>query len=64
MSLILAAITGKALISIVAVALILVVLYYVVSLFIQGKVLTVIGLLLGLILLFYALHELGLFDGF
>lgn len=64
MTLILAAITGKALISIVAVALILVVLYYVVSLFIQGKVLTVIGLLLGLILLFYALHELGLFDGF
>lgn len=64
MSLILAAITGKALISIVVVALILVVLYYVVSLFIQGKVLTVIGLLLGLILLFYALHELGLFDGF
>jgi hypothetical protein len=51
---------SDALIRILVLALVLVVLYVVVGLFIEGKVLKVIGLLLGCLLLILSLHWLGL----
>lgn len=47
------------LISILVVALVLALIFYVIGMFIQGKPLTIIGLILGLILLLYALNRLG-----
>jgi DNA integrity scanning protein DisA with diadenylate cyclase activity len=49
-----------ALISILVVALVLAVVYWLVSMFIQGRPLQIVGAILALILLLVALERLGL----
>lgn len=51
------------LISLLVIALVLVVVYYVVGMFITGKPLQIIGLILGLVFLLYALRSFGVLTG-
>ena len=50
----------SSLISILVVALILALLYWAVSRFVSGTPLTIVGVILGLVLLLYALQKLNL----
>lgn len=47
------------LVGILVLALVLVVIYYVVSMFLSGRILQIVGLICGLILLIYALSSFG-----